>query len=618
MRSFSVVAGEAGLVQQFTNLRHDARGGANLHVHQQLGAIALPTNPTNGQTLTLDINGTNVVLTFVSAIGTAAGNVLIGASAAATLANLLALLNQPRTTTATGVALSAANQLFVSYLIWPLSGTTITPCSNNTSLYAPLSSFGASTTVTGGSYTAQTMQLYVEPGVVYVNGTRVIFSGGSTPTVTTPSGNPRIDVLTIDNTGTLAWTTGTEASSPSAPTYPANKAALCELYNVVGETQLLDNGNQASGQGYILNDVRPFLQYPFNPGAIPASLLPSADDTYNLGGASYRWGAVYAAEFYGDASNMTGLASNDITDLYTAGMNGSAGDAMIALPYSSVAVTLDAKNNYSGSSASSFTQSFTVGSNSNRVLVVAIEALGSVLVSGITYNGVALSQITHEGINGGVADIWYLEAPATGANNLVITLNTTGSVNFNIYSYYNAAQTSTPEANAKNTGGGTQSLTLTPLTNGSLIFAMCAAGGALSGASSNAISGGACVSADTGGIYPMATQTISAIGTGNSGAVEAISIAPFMSSVTTRVYKGSSLLASTCASFIGFANAAYTAATSVRVIIGGTAGNLSGLTIGAQYYLNDTSGSIGPSPGTTTRKVGIALTATTLLITNLW
>jgi hypothetical protein len=37
-----------------------------------------------------------------------------------------------------------------------------------------------------------------------------------------------------------------------------------------------------------------------------------------------------------------------------------------------------------------------------------------------------------------------------------------------------------------------------------------------------------------------------------------------------------------------------------------------------QYYLNDTNGTIGTSAGSNTRKVGIAMSPTTLAITNLW
>jgi hypothetical protein len=293
MRSFSVVSGENALAQQFTNLRADAAGGGNLLVHQQLGFFTLSTNPTNGKTLTLTINGTAVTLTFVTSIGSTAGNVLIGATAAATCANLLALLNQPQTTTATGVALSAGNQTLLSYLSFALSGTTLTVSSTNTNLYAPLTSFSASTNATSDTWTSQTMQLYVEPGVVYVSGTRVLFTGGSTPTVTAPSSNPRIDVLTIDSSGTLAWTVGAENASPSAPTYPANKTPLIELYNVVSETSLYDNAYQQSGQGYVYNDVRAFLQPSMNWAAFTSDLIPDADGTRNLGSASFEWNNVY-------------------------------------------------------------------------------------------------------------------------------------------------------------------------------------------------------------------------------------------------------------------------------------------------------------------------------------
>ena len=54
-------------------------------------------------------------MTFVSAIGATAGNVLIGATAADTKTNLLGLLNAPGTTNATQVALSGGNQTLVGY-----------------------------------------------------------------------------------------------------------------------------------------------------------------------------------------------------------------------------------------------------------------------------------------------------------------------------------------------------------------------------------------------------------------------------------------------------------------------------------------------------------------------
>jgi len=70
--------------------------------------------------------------------------------------------------------------------------------------------------------------------------------------------------------------------------------------------------------------------------------------------------------------------------------------------------------------------------------------------------------------------------------------------------------------------------------------------------------------------------------------------------------------------FIGFAAANTTPGSSGSVIINGIVDGLSGLSVGKQYYLSNASGDISIAPGTVTRKVGIATSASTLLITNSW
>lgn len=67
--------------------------------------LSLATNPTNTDTVVVEW----VTFTFVSSIGTTAGNVLIGASVDATRANLETLINAPATTTSTGVALATTD-----------------------------------------------------------------------------------------------------------------------------------------------------------------------------------------------------------------------------------------------------------------------------------------------------------------------------------------------------------------------------------------------------------------------------------------------------------------------------------------------------------------------------
>jgi hypothetical protein len=71
--------------------------------------LSIATQPTNGDTVVFTIAGEAVTFTFVTSIGTTAGNVLIGASADTARANLETLINAPGTTTAQGVALTGTD-----------------------------------------------------------------------------------------------------------------------------------------------------------------------------------------------------------------------------------------------------------------------------------------------------------------------------------------------------------------------------------------------------------------------------------------------------------------------------------------------------------------------------
>ena len=86
------VSGHAGAFMMF-----------NIFVSNQLPssvALTLSTQPSNGDTFT--VNG--LTFTFVTSIGSTAGNILIGGSAAAAQTNLIAAFAAPFTTTATCVA----------------------------------------------------------------------------------------------------------------------------------------------------------------------------------------------------------------------------------------------------------------------------------------------------------------------------------------------------------------------------------------------------------------------------------------------------------------------------------------------------------------------------------
>jgi hypothetical protein len=96
---------------------------AEVYVSQNLTGEALITlstaAPANGDTVAIagyDNLGSlkTVTFTFVTSIGSTAGNVLIGGSIANSCTNLAALINAPGTTTANGVALSTGDQFTIT------------------------------------------------------------------------------------------------------------------------------------------------------------------------------------------------------------------------------------------------------------------------------------------------------------------------------------------------------------------------------------------------------------------------------------------------------------------------------------------------------------------------
>lgn len=86
------------------------------------GTLFGRSNPAGGETLIFRVNGvSNITITFVGAIGVTEGNVLIGATLADTITNLRGMLENPGTTSATQVALSAPNQTAMNQLNTSLS-----------------------------------------------------------------------------------------------------------------------------------------------------------------------------------------------------------------------------------------------------------------------------------------------------------------------------------------------------------------------------------------------------------------------------------------------------------------------------------------------------------------
>lgn len=131
-------------------------------------------------------------------------------------------------------------------------------------------------------------------------------------------------------------------------------------------------------------------------------------------------------------------------------------------------------------SVSSVTLSHVVGSGSNRILVVTVKSRDNssatdLPITGITYNGVALTKIRSDMTgdpNRVRTEIWYLVDPASGTHDVVVSF--TGTVDRTVVSAYSmqgAKTTGVPDANAGSASAGTSVTTnITTVADGAIII----------------------------------------------------------------------------------------------------------------------------------------------------
>jgi hypothetical protein len=368
-----------------------------------------------------------------------------------------------------------------------------------------------------------------------------------------------------------------------------------------------------------------------------------------LTGGEIAAGSIVVVEYDGTQFQMVSSASNTYnsippstqsTLLYTsliAAESIAAGDALAVGPYQS-----DGGVMYDASAVSSVaavgnasTIAFTVGNHTNRLLVVAVQHAGT-SISGITWKGDALTSAANLGYTGSTAiTVYYMVAPTVGTWNLVISgLNGTETFGYGIYSYYNVSQSALSNVVTKTQASLSNiSKSVTPANVGSVMLSVVGRNAGPSNTDVNmnnnngTVTYGSTFNFTLGDSYKMPNLNAITVSETTSGTPDWGLVNMELVPVTAATFRVSKATSSTGATtgwntgwkdigFVGFSSGVYALNVTTTIITDGVVTGLSSLQPGMIYYLNDTAGTIGNTAGTTTRKVGIATSATTLLITN--
>lgn len=201
---------------------------------------------------------------------------------------------------------------------------------------------------------------------------------------------------------------------------------------------------------------------------------------------------------------------------------------------------------------STYSWSHRVGTGiTNRALIVGVSIFATGSVTGVTYNGVAMTFVRSDTNGIYRSEIWQLVAPATGSNTVAVTLNASLTSIANAQSYANVDQTTPIDANNGANGTNTPAAgSVTPVTAKTRVVANLAAASASGVTSatgqaprtnnSGAIGTGA---SDDKGIIDVAastTLTWNGLGVTDSWGVSLVALRPV--SLVAQLYSGLLLL----------------------------------------------------------------------------
>lgn len=281
-----------------------------------------------------------------------------------------------------------------------------------------------------------------------------------------------------------------------------------------------------------------------------------------------------------------------------------------------MAIAFDAVTFATPAAGTTPTYSHTCSGN-NRILFVSIVVYGGDTdrINSVTYGGVAMTELiqVQGNLGGTIHHLYYLVAPASGANNVIINASTSISVDTHAASYTGVRQTSpVPTFDGFNTIGGSASIITLDLTTTEANCWLVGGGwenlgSTITGGTGTTVrhAGSSTAWGDSGGVVPIGAQTLNFNmggvedqSTGVGAVIRAVSTPEVTTEAVTEVgvntAKGNGTVVTDNGVTIierGFVYAttpAPTTANSKTVVAGTTGvmeGTLSGLTAGTLYYV---------------------------------
>lgn len=362
--------------------------------------------------------------------------------------------------------------------------------------------------------------------------------------------------------------------------------------------------------------------------ATSAATLPA---TTTINGVAYKWtntqGATSTNLQNDGAGNLSWVSggTTQLTTTYTAGEALNAND-LVFIRNTPIGLTRDTSST-AAALFTGFTSALTVANQSNRLLLVHIHSDGGQALSGATctYAGQSMTQLRNfYGPNTYNSSVYGILAPTTGANNISCTWGTGNTVQMKAVSYYGVEQSLGGITNATSSGTGTAvsgNITTTGANDWIVTFGGHD-GSSTSGSGTNCTmvqTGASSWVCDTNGpiVSPASTAVTSTNGTSRGWEKGSFVIHQFRQAHDD-VWRASASTGATASSTIGFALTSYATDTLATIVTQGVVTGFSGLTLAGQYYLGNARGTASTTPGTVTRKMGIGLSTTTMLITNSW